>query len=128
MPHPAVTTVETQHVPEADIVGGAIAFVRASYQYREKMRQDAWTLSTSQQVATPLAIIPGRFRRARWIEVANPAVGAVGTAVLGQPSDWPFSLIASLTLEDVNGQAIVGPLSGYFLSLLHQYGRHFSAW
>src|ERR1700693_4396510 len=125
MPHPAVTTVETQHVPEADIVGGAIAFVRASYQYREKMRQDAWTLSTSQQVATPLAIIPGGFLRGLWIEVANTAVGALGTAVLGQPSDWPFSLIASLTLEDVNGQAIVGPISGYSLYLLNKYGGYF---
>src|SRR6202162_198107 len=99
MPHPAVTTVETQHVPEADIVGGAIAFVRASSQYREKMSPDGWTLSPSQQVAPPLAIIPGGFLRGLWIEVANTAVGALGTAGLRPASDWAVLSLPSLTLE-----------------------------
>jgi hypothetical protein len=102
-----------------------VPFVRASYQYREKLRTDAFTLSTSQQNATPLNIIPGGFMRGIWLEFQNTVVGALGTAVLGQPADFPFSLIASLTLEDVNGQAIVGPISGYQLYLLNKYGGYF---
>lgn len=105
---------------------GQVPFVRASYQYREKLRTDAFTLSTSQQVASPINIIPGGFMRGIWLEVANTVVGALGTAVLGQPSDMPFSLFASLTLEDVNGQAIVGPISGYELYLANKYGGYFA--
>lgn len=111
---------------EDDGGGGALVpFARASYQYREKMRTDAFTLSTSQQVATPIQVTPGGFLRGIWIELDNTVNGALGTAVLGQPSDWPWSLFASITLEDVNGQAIVGPISGYDLYLANKYGGYF---
>lgn len=106
--------------------GGLVPFVRASYQYRERMRTDAFTLSaTAQQTAQPVPITPGGFLRGIWLELANTVAGALGTAVLGQPSDFPFNLLASVTLEDVNGQSIVGPLSGYELFLANKYGGYF---
>lgn len=113
-------------VDDAATPGGAVPFVRASYQYREKLRSDAFTLSTSQQNAVPINVIPGGFIRGIWIEVANTVVGALNTAVIGQPSDLPFNLFSSITFEDVNGQAIVGPISGYELYVANVFGGYFS--
>ena len=105
--------------------GPKVPFVRASYQYREKIRADSVTLSTSQQTLTPVSITPGGFLRGVWIEVGPPTVaGALGTAVLGSPTDFPFALIATVVLEDVNGQSIVGPISGYELFMANKYGGY----
>ncbi len=106
--------------------GPKVPFVRASYQYREKMRADSVTLSTSQQTLTPVAITPGGFLRGVWIEIGPPTTaGVLGTAVLGSPTDFPFALIATVVLEDVNGQSIVGPITGYELYMANKYGGYF---
>jgi hypothetical protein len=39
-------------------------------------------------------------------------------------ADAPWSVIRSLTLKDVNGQPIVGPISGYDLMLLNKWGGY----
>lgn len=104
--------------------GPRVPFVRASYQYREKFFTDTFALTTSQQTATPHNVTPGGFLRGIWLEISGSG-GSLGTAVLGTPSDMPFNLIASITLEDVNGQAIVGPITGYELYLANKYGGYF---
>jgi hypothetical protein len=107
--------------PEA---GPKVPFVRASYQYREKMRSDAVILTASQQTLQPVPVTPGGFLRGVWIEVATAVSGVLGTAVLGSPTDFPFALIATVVLEDVNGQSIVGPISGYELFMANKYGGY----
>jgi len=110
---------------DPDVVGaGIVPFVRASYQYREKMRTDTFTTTASQQAASPINVTPGGFLRGLWIEVSGTG-GVLGTAVIGSPNDFPFNILASVTLEDVNGQAIVGPISGYELYLANKYGGYF---
>lgn len=104
--------------------GGLIPFVRASYQYREKMRTDTVTFTVAQQAQQPINITPGGFLRGIWIEVSGTG-GVLGTAVVGQPFDFPWAAIANIVLEDVNGQAIVGPISGYELYLINKYGGYF---
>jgi len=111
--------------PEAAQGGGLVPFVRASYQYREKIRTDTFTLSTSQQTAQPVPVTPGGFLRGIWVELDNTVNGALGTAVLGSPTDFPYNMIANIQLEDVNGQTIFGPCSGYELYLANKYGGYF---
>lgn len=100
--------------------GKRIPFHHASTFFSEKFFTDTVTTSTSQQQQTPHQITPGGFLRGVWLEFAASA-GTLGTAVVG--SDWPFSLIATVTLEDINGSPIVGPLSGYELYLINKYGN-----
>lgn len=106
--------------------GGRVPFARASYHYREKFFTDTITTSTSQQTQTPHNVTPGGFLRGIWIEVSGTG-GSLGTPVLGSPSDFPFNIISSITLEDVNGGPIFGPLSGYELYLANKYGGYFNA-
>jgi len=104
--------------------GSVVPFVRASYSYREKMRTDTVTLTAAAQTQVPINIIPGGFLRGVWIEVSGTG-GALGTAVLGSPTDFPYAMISNIQLEDVNGQTIVGPLSGHDLYLANKYGGYF---
>lgn len=120
---PAMGTAQAP-ASEAGSNVALVPFARASYQYREKMRTDTVQTSTAQQTQTPVQITPGGFLRGIWIEVSG-ASGALGTAVLGSPTDHPFAWLASVTLEDVNGQSIVGPISGYDLYLANKYGGYF---
>jgi hypothetical protein len=118
--------VLTQNAPQQapPDAGPRVPFVRASYTYREKIRTDTVSLTTAQQTQTPVQITPGGFLRGIWIEVAVTVSGALNSAVLGTVSDFPFNMIASITLEDVNGQGIVGPISGYELFLANKYGAY----
>jgi hypothetical protein len=123
MPHAGTAYADTGM--EEDQGGGAVVpFTRASYHYREKMFTDTVLLSTSQQPQTPHNIIPGGFLRGVWLEVSGTG-GVLNSAVLGATSDFPYSLISSITLEDVNGQAIVGPITGYELYLVNKYGGYY---
>lgn len=104
--------------------GPAIPFHKASYRYREKMRTDTVVGTTSQQAQQPIQITPGGFLAGIWAEISG-AGGALGTAVLGSPSDWPFGVIANAQLEDVGGGTIYGPTSGYQLYLANKYGGYY---
>jgi hypothetical protein len=97
---------------------GRVPFVKGSYQFAEKFFTDTVTTSTSQQAQTPHNVTPGGFLRGVFIEV-NGTGGVLGTAVVG--TDFPFSLIASITLEDINGAPIIGPLTGWELFALNKY-------
>lgn len=48
--------------------------------------------------------------------------GAAGAAVVAARADAPWSVIGSIALQDVNGQFIFGPYSGYEWMLVHMFG------
>jgi hypothetical protein len=103
--------------------GSVVPFTRASYQYREKMRVDTVLTTANQQPQVPINITPGGFLRGIWLELSG-ASGALNTAVVGTPTDLPWSFIASIQLDDVNGQSVFGPMSGYQLYLANKYGGY----
>src|SRR3954454_11271906 len=55
------------------------------------------------------------------LEVAATG-GSIGTAVAN--ADFPYNLIQSITLQDVNGANIVGPMDGYSLYLANLIGGY----
>jgi hypothetical protein len=55
------------------------------------------------------------------LEVSS-AGGVVGTAVAN--ADFPYNIIQSVTLQDVNGANIVGPIDGYSLYLANLVGGY----
>ena len=48
--------------------------------------------------------------------------GVIGTGVFN--ADWPFNAIQSVSLQDVNGANIVGPMDGYSLYLANLLGGY----
>jgi hypothetical protein len=59
---------------------------------------------------------------ARGITLLVTTTLGVGAATAA--ADAPFSAILELSIQDVNGQPIVGPLSGYDLYLINKYGGY----
>lgn len=64
------------------------------------------------------------YLRGIWIQVN--ATGGAGTAAVAQ-EDAPWSAINNITLADVNGAQIVGPIDGYDLFLINLCGGYLGA-
>lgn len=50
--------------------------------------------------------------------------GAAGSATVAAAEDAPFSVLDQVSLADVNGNPLVGPLSGFELYLANKYGAY----
>lgn len=99
-----------------------IPFTRAAKEHTEQFMD--YTTGVAQTAATiplPPADIPA-YGFARGITLLVTTSGGVGAATAA--ADAPFSAIHELTIQDVNGAPIVGPISGYDLYLINKYGGY----
>lgn len=99
-----------------------IPFVRGAVPHVEPFFDNTFTLSASQQNLGPIDIASYGFARALLIMVNIATTG--NTATVAADADAPWSLFAELTVQDVNGAPIFGPLSGYSTYLAHKYGGY----
>lgn len=87
--------------------GGTVPFFYGSNYYVEKISTDIWQLTTAQQEFVH-NITPGGFLRGVRLQVRSTGgVGGTSTA------DSPWNVIASATLENIDGAPIMYPMSGY---------------
>lgn len=104
-------------------MGATVPFVRASIDFFEQMFQQAnVTPGANATDAGPYNVTPGGFLRGLLLTVTGTG-GVIGTATLA--ADYPFTLLSYIVLEDVNGQPIFGPLTGYETFLVNKYGGYF---
>lgn len=108
-----------------DAGGGAAAvlpFLFGSNMYEETpFHEETITLDASSHEIVE-NITPGGFLRGVLVQVSS-ASGAIGTANLAD--DAPWSLISSLSIDDISGGPILNPMSG-FAHLVKQ--KYFSPW
>lgn len=99
-----------------------IPFVAAAYEHVETAFDTTVQItdSTSTQLG-PFEVPAYGFLRHIALEVTATG-GVLGDAVLG--ADYPWNLISEVTLLDVNGAPIFGPVSGYDLYLANKYGGY----
>lgn len=105
-----------------------VPFTKASREHTEGAFVDN-TVSAASFGAGPTQIGPfdvPAFGYARAVEllVTTDGNGAAGLNNAVSQADGPWSVIRSITLKDVNGQPIVGPISGYDLMLANRYGGY----
>lgn len=81
------------------------------------------TATTSTQDLPVLNIPPAGFLRGLFL-IAEGIAGNTGTVAVAFKEDAPFNFFETITLEDVNNQPIVGPLSGHDLYLINKYGGY----
>lgn len=100
--------------PQAPVAPAQIIpFVQASHEHVEMVAQFNVIPSTSRQNFGPFDVPPYGYLRALMLEVVTTTPGTGGTPV--GSADYPFNLIDSLSLNDVNGAPVVGPIDGYAL-------------
>jgi hypothetical protein len=92
-------------------VVAAIPFTAAAHEHQEPaFTRGPTTLTANQQQLDTIDLPAFGFLRHIYLDVT--VTGAVGGTLA---ADGPFNIIASLTLLDVNGAPIVGPLDGFAL-------------
>src|SRR5262245_31782859 len=90
----------------------AVPFVAAAHEHVEPAFTKSAQLTAATQQLDPIDIPSYGYIRHIFLEVTS-ASGAIGTFVAG--ADYPWNIIQSLTLLDVNGAPICGPIDGYAL-------------
>lgn len=118
----AVTTQKAGSPQAAAASAIVVPFIRGSYEHVEPGGFDV-----SQQVddAThqlgPFDIPAYGFARHLWILVEGSG-GVIGAGVMRE--DYPYNVIDTIELTDVNGQPIQHPVSGYELFLENKWGAY----
>lgn len=103
------------HAPSgAPTTGNVVPFFYGSNQYVEKFYTTAATTLGTAQVEFVSNVNPGGFMRGVRLVVRSSG-GALGTGVLG--ADAPTHVIASATLENIDGSPIIYPMNGYAHSI-----------
>lgn len=93
--------------PSQSTGGGTVPFFYGSNYYVEKFATDIWQLTTAQQEFVH-NVTPGGFLRGVRLQVRS-ASGVGGTL----SADAPWNVIASATLENIDGAPIMYPMGGY---------------
>lgn len=97
-------------------------FTRAAYEHTEPAGVDATFTPGTTETSLGTFEIPA-FGYLRSIVLLVEATGGTGSAAI-YAADGPFSVLSSIVVTDVNGQPLVGPISGYDLYLIHKYGGY----
>ncbi len=110
---------------DAPAVVSANPFVRAASQVTEGAFHDnTVTLSASSSTQVSDQDVPAfGYLRSLLLRVTASGGSGSGTNAVAD-EDAPFNVLADVTLNDVNGRSLVGPLSGYDLYLANKWGGY----
>lgn len=97
-----------------------VPFTRAAKEHIEGFLDVTQGVTTSTTPLAPVDIPAYGFMRGIFVEVT--ATGGVGASTFR--ADGPFNILQDLSIQDVNGAPIVGPLDGYDLSLINRFGGY----
>jgi hypothetical protein len=111
-PEAALPLLMLGQVRNGAAVVPAVPFVAAAHEHVEPAFTISRQLTAATQQLDPIDIPSYGYLRHVFLEV-TAASGVIGTFVAGE--DFPFNIIQSVTLLDVNGAPIVGPIDGYAL-------------
>lgn len=115
------TRVATAQRPAAAAVP-PIPFTAAAHEHSEPMTtQISAVIGAAQQAVGPLDVPAYGFLRHIFLEVSLTG-GTLGAGALSQ--DYPFNVLQNITLSDVNGAPIFGPLDGFATLQANTFGGY----
>lgn len=107
----------------AAMPGGLVEFTSAAHEHVEGAFADVSQISGANAVQLgPFEVPAYGYMRNIVILVTVSVAGVLGTGVLDE--DFPFNVIDSVSLLDVNGAPICGPFNGYDLYLANLFGGY----
>lgn len=112
-----------QNAPKDGAPALLVPFVRAAQEHVEAFHDSTSQLGASSTALAPIDVPAYGFMRGIFIEVTASGANR-GAAVVAAMGDAPFSVLADVSVSDVNGAPIVGPVSGYDLYLINKYGGY----
>lgn len=121
MGNPMATLSPAQTAPKDKQPQILVPFVRAAQEHVESFMDVSQVIGAAAVQLQPVDIPAYGFIRGIFIEVT--ATGGTGAAAVAK-GDAPFSAITDISVMDVNGAPIVGPIDGYDLYLSNKYGGY----
>jgi hypothetical protein len=115
--HPAAAGGPQQKAPAL-----LVPFTRAAKEHIEPFVDDTVATFGASSVQRGPFDVPA-YGYMRYLVIQIDATGGTGTSVT-TAEDGPWSVLQEVSLIDVNGAPIVGPLSGYDLYLINKYGGY----
>lgn len=100
-----------------------VPFTRAAREHVEQFVDASQIITSTSTQLGPYDVPAYGFMRGIYLQV-DATGGAGGAATVTALEDAPWSAIQEVSVLDVNGAPIVGPLSGYDLFLIHKYGGY----
>lgn len=121
MPVPGAQAPPAGHAGHAGAQhAAAIPFLIGTNAYREApFSTTVLTLGAASQ-ETVVNVTPGGFLRGITMQVTSTG-GVLGAGVLA--ADVPFSILQSVSLEDISGGPILYPMSGFAYAMIQKYLR-----
>lgn len=104
-----MTPAREQAAPQA-VPAAVVPFVNASHEFTEPFYDSTFTLSTSQTQVGPVNVPANGYLGKIFIQV-DMIGGTIGSGTLS--ADYPYNVLQNITLSDVNGAPIYGPIDGY---------------
>lgn len=98
-----------------------VPFTSAAHEHTETVADVTVTPGSSAQVLSTIDIPAFGYIRNLYIEVTASG-GSLGGGALS--ADYPYNLFQSISLNDVNGAPIFGPLDGYAALAANVYGGY----
>lgn len=98
-----------------------IPFTHAAHEHVEPAFDRSLLMTGNVQQLGPFDVPAFGYLRSIWLLVEGSG-GVIGTGVLA--GDAPYNVIQDISLLDVNGAPIVGPLNGYELYLVNKWGGY----
>lgn len=99
-----------------------VPFTRAAREHVEQFVDASQIITSTSTQLGPYDVPAYGFMRGIFLQV--DATGGAGTSTVTALEDAPWSAIQEVSVLDVNGAPIVGPLSGFDLYLIHKYGGY----
>lgn len=116
---PSRSPAADPHAAQANAPAVYVPFTRGSYEHVEPILDVSTVLDASTHIIGPFDVPAYGYLRGLLVQV--DATGGTGTAAVAF-EDGPWSAIAEITLYDVNGAPILGPLGGHDLYLINKWG------
>lgn len=98
-------------------------FVRASLKHTEPFVDSSLVINANTQQQGPFDVPAYGFLRSM-VLLVQATGGVGGGATVAKKEDAPFSVLRDLTLSDVSGAPLVGPINGYDLYLINKWGAY----
>lgn len=111
-----MTAIGQQQAAQPAVVA-ALPFVAGAHEHTELAFTRTITPTTTVQRQDPIDIPASGYITAIYLDVTS-AGGAGGTLA----ADGPWNILTDITLQDVNGATIVGPINGYELYVANLIG------
>lgn len=121
MPATTVTAPQApaQTPPNQSAAALVVPFTRAAKEHLEQFVDVTQQLDASSHALQPIDVPAYGFMRGIFLQVS--ASGGASTGTVAVTEDSPFDVLQEVSVVDVNGAPIVGPLSGYDLYLINKW-------